>query len=54
VPVLLEGAPMPKADQLPENLRTLVGRQAEFVEYRSFDTDVDRLIRRLGLAKQTT
>jgi hypothetical protein len=51
VPVLLDGAPMPEADQLPENMRKLVGRQAEFVEYRSFDTDLDRLIRRLGLAK---
>jgi TIR domain len=54
VPVLLDGASMPEADQLPENMRMLVRRQAEFVEYRSFDTDVNRLIKRLGLAKQTT
>ena len=51
VPVLLDGAPMPKMDQLPEDMRMLVRRQAEFVEYRTFDTDVDRLIRRLGLSK---
>jgi energy-coupling factor transporter ATP-binding protein EcfA2/predicted nucleotide-binding protein len=54
VPVLLDGAPMPEADQLPEDMRKLVRRQAEFVEYRSFDTDVDRLIRKLRLSKQTT
>jgi TIR domain len=52
VPVLLEGAQMPKADQLPEDMRMLVRRQAEFVGYLSFDTDVDRLIRRLGFGKE--
>ena len=54
VPVLLEGAPMPEEDQLPEDMRMLVRRQAEFVEYRTFDADVDRLIKRLGLGKPTT
>jgi hypothetical protein len=54
VPVLLEGAPMPEEDQLPGDMRMLVRRQAEFVEYRTFDADVDRLIKRLGLGKQTT
>jgi hypothetical protein len=54
VPVLLEGAPMPEEDQLPEDMRILVRRQAEFVDYRTFDADVDRLIKRLGLDKPTT
>jgi hypothetical protein len=48
VPVLLDGARMPDVEQLPEDMRTLSRRQAEFVEYRTFDADVDRLIRRLG------
>jgi hypothetical protein len=51
IPVLLDGAPMPDVEQLPEDMRELVRRQAEFVEYRTFDADVDRLIRRLGFDK---
>jgi hypothetical protein len=54
VPVLLDGAPMPEEDQLPEDMRLLVRRQAESVGYHSFEMDVDRLIKRLGLGKQTT
>src|SRR5262249_23965317 len=54
VPVLLEGAPMPEVNQLPEDMRRLVRRQAAFVAYLTFDTDVDRLIKRLGFGKQTT
>jgi hypothetical protein len=51
VPVLLDGAPMPDMEQLPEDMRKLARRQAEFVAYRTFDADVDRLIRRLGFGK---
>jgi hypothetical protein len=51
VPVLLDGALMPDEDQLPADMRTLSRKQAEFVAYRTFDADVDRLIGRLGLAK---
>jgi hypothetical protein len=49
VPVLLDGAPMPEADALPEELKELVYRHAEFVKYEHFDDDVARLIRKLGL-----
>jgi len=35
IPVLLDGAPMPDVEQLPEDMRELVRRQAEFVEYRT-------------------
>jgi hypothetical protein len=49
VPVLLQGAPMPDENQLPEGMRKLVGRQAECVGSRTVDADVDRLIRKLGL-----
>jgi hypothetical protein len=54
VPVLLDGAPMPDVEQLPEDMRKLASRQAEFVGYRTFEADVDRLIRRLGFAKAKT
>jgi formylglycine-generating enzyme required for sulfatase activity len=49
VPVLLDGAPMPNVDVLPDDMKELVDRQAEFVVYRTFDPDVARLIRKLRL-----
>jgi hypothetical protein len=49
VPVLLDGTSMPDAEHLPEDMKGLVRRQAEFVEYRTFDADVERLIKDLGL-----
>jgi hypothetical protein len=49
VPVLLDGAPMPVSEQLPDNLKDLVDRQAAFVDFRTFDDDVKRLIRKLKL-----
>ena len=50
VPVLLDGAPLPQAHQLPDDLKELCDRHAELVEYRTFDADVERLIRSCGLA----
>lgn len=50
IPVLLDDAQMPDKDQLPDDLKGLVDRQAEFVEFRTFDTDVERLIRNLRLS----
>jgi formylglycine-generating enzyme required for sulfatase activity len=47
VPVMLDGAPMPDYAQLPDDLKELVYRHAEFVEYACFDDDVARLIRKL-------
>jgi formylglycine-generating enzyme required for sulfatase activity len=47
VPVLLDGTPMPDFNVLPDDLKELVDRQAEFVEYRTFDADVERLIKKL-------
>jgi hypothetical protein len=49
-PILLDGAPMPDADQLPTDLKELCDRQAEFIDYRTFDTDVQRLIKKLRVA----
>ncbi|MBU2580877.1 MAG: SUMF1/EgtB/PvdO family nonheme iron enzyme [Alphaproteobacteria bacterium] len=51
VPVLLDGAPIPDSDRLPDDLKMLTRRNAEFVEHRTVDNDVERLIRRLGLTK---
>ena len=50
VPVLLDDTQIPDVSLLPDELKELVERQAEFVEYRTFDTDVERLIGRLGFA----
>jgi TIR domain len=49
VPVLLDDTPMPDATTLPEDLKQLVRRQAEFIHFRNFDADVTRLIKRLNL-----
>jgi len=49
VPVLLDGASIPEADQLPDDLKMLVRRNAQFVDFRTFDADVARLIKRLAL-----
>jgi hypothetical protein len=45
VPVLIDGAPMPDIDLLPDDLKGLVDRQAEFVEYRTFDADASAQFR---------
>jgi hypothetical protein len=47
VPVLLDGTPMPEEDQLPDDMKGLLIRQAEFIDYRTFDSDVQRLIKKL-------
>jgi hypothetical protein len=44
VPVLVEGASMPAASQLPDNMKALARRNAISVRDETWDTDVDRLI----------
>jgi len=44
VPVLVEGAAMPSAAELPENIRPLARRHAVTVRDETWDTDVDRLV----------
>ena len=51
VPVLLDGAAMPDVELLPDDLKELVDRQAEFVEFRTSKADVERLIRNLRLGQ---
>jgi hypothetical protein len=43
VPVLVEGARMPEADELPELIRRLAYRQAMAVRDETWDEDIDRL-----------
>jgi hypothetical protein len=52
VPVPIDSTPMPDVDLLPNGLKELVDRMAEFVEYRTFDADVERLIKKLRLTQQ--
>jgi formylglycine-generating enzyme required for sulfatase activity len=49
VPVLLDGTPMPRADQLPPDLRGFERRNAAFLSRDSFRGDMAQLIRDLGL-----
>lgn len=44
-PVLVDGAPPLRAEQLPEDLQALVRRQAVALDYRRFDADVKQLVR---------
>ena len=47
VPVLLNGATMPRPEQLPEVLRTMHGRHAAPMRDASFETDFEPLVDRL-------
>jgi hypothetical protein len=47
IPVLLNGASMPPADQLPQSVRPLVYRNAIDVRHGSFERDVAELIKQL-------
>jgi hypothetical protein len=44
VPVLVEGASMPNASELPENIKALARRHAVTVRDETWDSDVDRLV----------
>jgi TIR domain len=47
IPILLEGARIPKADELPEDLKELALRNGMEVRHASFQDDMNRLIRGL-------
>jgi len=51
VPVLLDRTPMPDIGQLPDDLKELANLQAVAVGRRTFDDDVERLIRNLVLSQ---
>ena len=49
VPVLVDGAQMPRADQLPDEIQALARRQAAVIRHDpDFHIDVTRLLSRLG------
>lgn len=48
IPVLVEGAAMPEADQLPEELKELADLTGWELRHATFTSDVDALIERLG------
>jgi hypothetical protein len=47
IPILLDGTSVPKADQLPEDLKELALRNGLNVHHASFHADLDKLIREL-------
>jgi len=47
IPLLLDGAKMPKAKQLPDDLKALAVRNALEVRHNSFHADMDRLVSQL-------
>ncbi len=47
IPILLDGARIPKADQLPEDLKELTMRNGLDVRHASFHSDMDKLIKGL-------
>jgi hypothetical protein len=49
IPVLVDGARMPRADDLPESLKGLARRQNIEISHIRFDADVEKLIRSLAL-----
>jgi uncharacterized protein YecT (DUF1311 family) len=48
IPVLVDGASLPKTDDLPRSLKTLIRRQAIEISHARFDSDVERLNRALS------
>jgi TIR domain-containing protein len=47
IPILLDGATIPKADLLPEDLKELASRNGMDIRHASFHDDMNRLIRGL-------
>lgn len=53
VPVLMGGAPMPRAEDLPADLKSLARRNASHLGRASFKTDMAGLMEGLGIARNT-
>jgi formylglycine-generating enzyme required for sulfatase activity len=47
IPILLDGTSVPKAERLPDDLKTLARRNGLDVRHASFRSDMDRLVRAL-------
>ena len=48
IPALVGGAAIPRAQDLPDSLRAITTRQAIELGHRTFDRDVERLVRELS------
>jgi predicted ATPase len=48
IPILVDGAPMPRPDELPADIRALAGRNALELSHSRWDSDVRRLIEALA------
>ncbi len=53
IPVLIDGAAMPRPDDLPDSLKKLTRRQGIEISHSRFDSDVDRLTRALSSLEET-
>ena len=49
IPVLVDGATMPKREDLPDSLKKLARRQGIEISHTRFDSDVERLTHALAL-----
>ena len=54
IPVLVDGAQMPAAEELPEPLRPLARRHAVEISHSRFASDADRLVRAFGVDETVT
>jgi hypothetical protein len=52
VPVLIDGASLPGAADLPEPLKFLPDRQSMTIQYQSFDKDCERLLQGMQLQRR--
>jgi len=51
VPLIIDNAKFPAQDELPPDLKKLAAMNGEYLQIRTFDADVDRLLLKLGVAK---
>jgi hypothetical protein len=54
IPILVDGARMPKASDLPESLKPLAHRNAFILRHDSFGRDADALIKKIRGSRLTT
>jgi TPR repeat protein len=52
IPILVDGATMPRPDDLPDSLKKLARRQGIEISHTRFDSDVERLTRALSLLEE--
>lgn len=51
IPVMVDGATLPKSEQLPTQLQSLLQRNARTIRNDRFDDDIDELIRQIGRSR---